>query len=148
MRFHYIASEPNGRVVEADVEAQGPAEVLEWMAMQGLRPVSLKALGGVEAKGWRSIIGGQSITVEDKVFLTKYIALMLKVGTDLFRAIDILIADFDKPAVKSLLIEVRDTLGKGQPFYTTFAKYPKYFSSVFVNLIRSGEASEIGRAHV
>jgi len=141
MRFHYLASEQNGRVVEADVEAQGPAEVLEWMAMQGLRPVSLKALGGVEAKGWRSIIGGQSITVEDKVFLTKYIALMLKVGTDLFRAIDILIADFDKPAVKSLLIEVRDTLGKGQPFYTTFAKYPKYFSSVFVNLIRSGEAS-------
>ena len=67
MRFHYIASEPNGRVVEADVEAQGPAEVLEWMAAQGLRPVSLKALGGVEAKGWRSIIGGQSITVEDTI---------------------------------------------------------------------------------
>ncbi len=140
MRFHYIASEPNGRVVEADVEAQGPAEVLEWMATQGLRPVSLKALGSVEAKGWRSVFG-ESITVEDKVFLTKYLALMLKVGTDLFRAIDILIADFDKPIIKALLIEVRDTLGKGQPFYTTFAKYPKYFSPVFVNLIRSGEAS-------
>lgn len=140
MRFHYIASEPNGRVVEADVEAQGPAEVLEWMATQGLRPVSLKALGGVEVKGWRGIFS-QKITVEDKVFLTKYLALMLKVGTDLFKAIDILIADFDKPAIKALLIEVRDTLGKGQPFYTTFAKYPKYFSSVFVNLIRSGEAS-------
>jgi type IV pilus assembly protein PilC len=140
MRFHYIASEPNGRIVEADVEAQGPAEVLEWMASQGLRPVSLKALGGVETKGWRGIFS-RNITVEDKVFITKYLALMLKVGTDLFRAIDILIADFDKPVVKALLVEVRDTLGKGQPFYTTFSKYPKYFSPVFVNLIRSGEAS-------
>jgi type II secretory pathway component PulF len=141
MRFHYVASEPSGRVIEADVEAQGPAEVLEWMANQGLRPVSLKALGGVEASGWRGRLFGQKITIEDKVFLTRYLALMLKVGTDLFKAIDILISDFDKPVVKALLIEVRDALSKGQPFYTTFAKYPKYFSPVFVNLIRSGEAS-------
>lgn len=140
MRFHYVASQPNGRIVEADVEAQGPSDVLAWMATQGLRPVSLKALGGIETKGIRGIFG-QSITVEDQVFLTKYLALMLKVGTDLFRAIDILIADFDKPIVKALLIEIRDNLGKGQPFYMTFAKYPKFFSPVFVNLIRAGEKS-------
>jgi len=140
MRFHYIASEPNGRIVESDVEAQGPAEVLEWMAKQGLRPVSVKSLGGVEAKGLKAMFS-QSITVTDKVFLTKYLALMLRVGTDLFKAIDILIADFDKPVVKSLLIEVRDSLSKGQPFYTTFVKYPKYFDSVFVNLLKAGEAS-------
>ena len=141
MRFYYIASEPNGQVVEGNIEAQSPAAVLEWMVNQGLRPVSIKALGGVEVKRkWLGLFG-QRITVEDKVFLTKYLALMLRVGTDLFRAIDILIADFDKPAIKALLVEVRDTLAKGQPFYTTFAKYPKYFPGVFVNLIKAGEAS-------
>jgi len=140
MRFHYIASEPEGRVIEGDLESRGPADVLEWMATQGLRPVSIKAMAGVERKGLRGIFS-QSINVSDKVFLTKYLALMLKVGTDLFKAIDILIADFDKPTVKSLLIEVRDSLSKGQPFYGTFTKYPKYFSPVFVNLIKAGEAS-------
>jgi type IV pilus assembly protein PilC len=140
MRFHYIASEPEGKVVEGDLEANGPAEVLEWMASQGLRPVSVKAMAGVESRGLGRIFS-QPINVADKVFLTKYLALMLKVGTDLFKAIDILIADFDKPAVKSLLIEIKDSLSKGQPFYSTFTKYPKYFSSVFVNLIKAGEAS-------
>jgi type IV pilus assembly protein PilC len=140
MRFHYVASQPSGRIVEADVEAKGPSDVLAWMATQGLRPVSLKAIGGVQTKGLQGMFG-QSITVEDQVFLTKYLALMLKVGTDLFKAIDILIADFDKPVVKALLIEIRDNLGKGQPFYATFAKYPKFFSPVFVNLIRAGEKS-------
>jgi len=140
MRFHYVASEPGGRVVEGDLEAQGPAEVLEWMASQGLRPVSVRAMGGVDKRGLKGIFS-QSISVADKVFLTKYLALMLKVGTDLFKAIDILITDFDKPAVKSLLIEVRDSLSKGQPFYGTFTKYPKYFSPVFINLIKAGEAS-------
>jgi len=140
MKFYYIASEPEGRVVEGNIEANGPAEVLEWMASQGLRPVSVKAQSGVNDVGLRGIFA-QQITVEDKVFLTKYLALMLKVGTDLFKAIDILIVDFDKPAIKSILIEVRDSLTRGQPFYSTFTKYPKYFSPVFVNLIKAGETS-------
>ncbi len=122
------------------MEARGPAEVLEWMASQGLRPVSVRAMGEVENKGLKGIFS-QSINVADKIFLTKYLALMLKVGTDLFKAIDILIADIDKPVIKSLLIEVRDSLSKGQPFYSTFTKYPKYFSPVFVNLIKAGEVS-------
>jgi type II secretory pathway component PulF len=66
---------------------------------------------------------------------------MLKVGTDLFRAINILIEDFDKEVVKNLLIEIRTNLERGQPFYTTFAKYPKSFSPVFVNLVKAGEVS-------
>ncbi len=141
MRFYYIASHPNGQIVEGNIEAQNPSAVLDWMLTQGLRPVSIKAVGGVEVKKKRLALFGERIAIEDKVFLTKYLALMLRVGTDLFRAIDILIADFDKPVMKSLLVEVRDTLAKGQPFYTTFTKYPKYFSSVYVNLIKAGEAS-------
>ncbi|MEE8131926.1 MAG: type II secretion system F family protein [Candidatus Paceibacterota bacterium] len=140
MRFHYIASQPNGKIVEDDIDAQGPAEVLEFLANQGLKPVSLKQLKGFEQTIKRHIFG-QAITVADKVFLTKYLALMLRVGTDLFKAINILISDFDKPSVKALLIEIRNSLEKGQPFYTTFAKNPKFFSPVFVNLIKSGESS-------
>jgi len=66
---------------------------------------------------------------------------MLKAGTDLFKAITILIQDFEKPVLKALLIEIRNTLEKGQPFYVTFSKYPRYFSTVFVSLIKAGEVS-------
>ncbi len=139
MKFHYVASQPNGKIIEGDFDGQGPAEVLEYLASKGLRPVSLKTIKGIESieRGFL----GSGINIADKIFLTKYLALMLKVGTDLFKAIDILMSDLDKPAMKSLLAEVRGTLEKGQPFYTTFLKYPKYFSSVFVNLIKAGESS-------
>jgi len=110
------------------------------LASQGLRPISLKAAKEL-AQTKKFQIFGQSINIEDKVFLTKYLALMLRVGTDLLRAVDILIADFEKLALKALLIEIRTSLEKGQPFYTVFLRYPKYFSSVFVNLIKAGETS-------
>ena len=144
MRFQYIASASDGKVMEGNLDAESPAAVLDWMAEKGLKPVSIKAVGKSGLReGWRERIlpGRQAISVEDKIFLTKYLALMLRVGADLFRAIDILIADLEKPAMKNFLMEIKDNLGKGQPFYVTFTRYPKYFSRVFVGLVKAGEAS-------
>jgi len=112
---------------------------LEFLKGKNLNPISLE-LVATKSK-IRASLFGSPITITDQIFLTRYLALMLKVGTDIFKAIDILIADFEKPAVRSLLIEIRENLSKGQPFYSTFAKYPKIFSPVFTNLIRAGEAS-------
>lgn len=140
MQYHYTASESSGRVVSGDIEAESPAAVLEWMVVHGLKPISIKIAGVGAAK----LLSGrfkEKITLEDQVFLTKYLALMLKVGTDLFTALDILIADFDKPGMKALLVEMKDGLGKGQSFHSTFARHPKYFSPVFVSLIKAAEAS-------
>ncbi|MBI3045987.1 MAG: type II secretion system F family protein [Candidatus Harrisonbacteria bacterium] len=139
MKFHYIASQADGRVTEGELEARGSAEVLQFLAGKGWRPVSIKVLKAYDIGGTK--VFGQTISISDKVFLSRYLALMLKAGTDLFRAIDILINDFDKPILKALLIEIKTNLEKGNPFYTTFAKYPKYFSVTFVNLIKAGEAS-------
>jgi type II secretory pathway component PulF len=139
MRFNYIASQPDGKIIEGELEAQGLTEVLEFLAGKGLKPVSVKIIKkAIRTKG---IFGAATITITDKIFLTRYLGLMLKVGTDLFQAIDVLINDLDKPVVKVFLGEVRSNLEKGQPFYMSFAKYPRFFDSVFVNLIKAGETS-------
>ena len=140
MRFNYTASRSDGKIIEGNYEADSSAEVLDYLASQGLKPITLKTLKEFEKRGQFRIFQ-QNINVADKIFLTKYLSLMLKVGTDLFKAIDILIADFDKQAVKALLLEIKMTLEKGQPFHSAFAKYPKIFSPVFINLIKAGETS-------
>lgn len=140
MRYHYIAFEPSGKVIEGEVEGNEPADVLAFLAGKGLRPITIQQ-ADIQIASKEHRFFGQKITVTDKVFLTKYLALMLKVGTDLFRAIDILIADFDKPVMKAFLVEVRRSLERGAPFHSTFAKYPSFFSETFVSLIKAGEAS-------
>jgi type II secretory pathway component PulF len=140
MRFYYIASQSGGKIIEGEHEAESTADVLTYLASQGLRPISLKVSKGLSETD-RFKIFSHSIDIEDKVFLTKYLALMLRVGTDLLRAIDILVADFEKPALKALLIEIRTSLERGQPIHTVFLKHPKIFSSVFINMIKAGETS-------
>lgn len=139
MLYHYLAADKEERIIEGDVDANSLEEVLHFLATSELRPVSVKPVKE-KVSGWRVMVGG-GIGTADKVFLTKYLSLMLKVGTDLLSATNILIADFDKPAVKNFLLEVRENLSRGMPFYVAFERHPESFSPVFVNLIRAAEAS-------
>jgi len=140
MLFYYVASDADGRIVEDSLNAESAGELLAKLNARGLRPISIKATKTIEAD-LKSRFWGPSITLVDKLFLTKYLSLMLRVGTDLFKAIDILINDFEKAALKAILLQIRVNLEKGNPFFVSFAQYPKIFSPVFVALIRAGEKS-------
>ncbi|MEK7542875.1 MAG: type II secretion system F family protein [Patescibacteria group bacterium] len=137
MKFKYIASQPDGRIIENEINAKDVNEVLTLLSKSGLKPVSVRP---AESSVSKALFQGK-ITISDQIFLSKYLALMLKIGTGLMEAVNILIADFTKPSIKNVLIEIRSSLEKGNPFYTTFAKYPRVFSQVYTNLIRAGEAS-------
>lgn len=139
MQFHYTAADKSGKVREGDIEAASVAEVLAFIAKNDLKPIAVKPTRTVFTVGRLALF--EKITLQDKVFLTKYLSLMLKVGTDLFKAIDILIEDFEKLVLRRFLVEVRGNLEKGNPFYVSFGNHPEVFSPVTVNLIKAAEAS-------
>ncbi len=139
MLFHYVAADESGKMMEGDHEADALSDVLRFLGGKQLRPVSVKPIDQVKIGFVQGFFGG--INTSDKVFLTKYLALMLRVGTDLLSAINILILDFDKPAMRNFLLEVREDLSKGQPFYQAFARHPKDFSPTVINLVKAAEAS-------
>ncbi len=141
MRFKYIASQPDGKIIEGETDLKDKSEVLGFLASRGLRPVSVRSLERGARRNLGIGLGKDRITITDQIFLTKNLALMLKIGVGLLQAINILIEDFEKPAMKTLLVEVKNGVEKGQPFYATFARYPKIFSQSFINLIKAGESS-------
>ena len=139
MLYHYVAADKKGKISEGDIDVASLNEVLQYLASRSLRPLGIKPIKEGGVKGTNRFLG--SITITDKIFLTKYLSLMLRVGTDLLSAINILIEDFEKPAVRSFLFEVRENLTRGQPFYSAFAQHPTTFSPTFVNLLKAAEAS-------
>jgi len=140
MLFHYLAQDSQGRIKEGNVNQSNTEAVLEYLTTQKLKPLSVKPLISEGEKKGLAIFK-KTLNLADKVFLTKYLALMLKVGTDLFSAIDILIQDFESGPARRFLFETRSNLEQGKPFWNTFANHPEYFSSVITNLIKAGETS-------
>ena len=139
MLYRYTAADKAGKIIEDEIDAIDINQVLKYLAGREFKPLDVKPLK--EARSWITAGFFEKITNDDKVFLTKYLALMLRVGTDLLSAINILIADFDKLAVRNFLLEVRDNLTRGQPFYKAFEARPDVFSPTFVNLIKAAETS-------
>jgi type IV pilus assembly protein PilC len=139
MLFHYVAADEAGKMTEGEYEADALGDVLRFLGGKQLRPISVKPIKQVKLGFMEGLFG--DINTSDKVFLTKYLALMLRVGTDLLSAINILLLDFDKPAMRNFLLEVREDLSKGQPFYQAFARHPKEFSPTIINLIKAAEES-------
>ncbi len=140
MLFHYLAQDANGRIKEGNINQPNTKAVLEYLTTQKLKPLSVKPLISEGGKKGLAIFR-KTLSLADKVFLTKYLALMLKVGTDLFSAIDILIQDFESGPARRFLFETRSNLEQGKPFWKTFDNHPEYFSSVITNLIKAGETS-------
>mgnify|MGYP001174279679 FL=1 len=140
MLFHFVAQDKQGRVKEGNVSQPNLQAALDFLASQNLKPISVKPIALEKAKRGLKI-GKESLSLTDKVFLTKYLSLMLKVGTDLFSAIDILIEDFESGPARRFLLEIRSNLEKGQPFYLAFQNHSDYFSQVTINLIKAGESA-------
>jgi len=140
MLFHYLAQDFKGRIKEANINQPNLKAALEYLTSQNLRPVSVKPIT-FESKRKGIKIFKETLTLTDKVFLTKYLALMLRVGTDLFSAIDILIEDFESGPARRFLLEIRMSLEQGKPFWHSFSKHPEFFSPVVTNLIKAGETS-------
>ena len=141
MKFNYVATQADGRVVKGIRDAESKEEIMNFLTRNELQPVF------ITPARWRNFLakfgelGAGRITPTDQIFLTKYLALMLRAGTDLFKALDILIADFKKQSVRYLLSEIKNTLEKGRPFYESFTKHPRDFSPIFINLVKAGELS-------
>ncbi|MEX0689951.1 MAG: type II secretion system F family protein, partial [Candidatus Paceibacterota bacterium] len=139
VQYKYKASEQNGEIVENEIQAENVSEVLRHLTSNNLKPITIKKVG--TGKGKNVDIFGDKINIDDQIFIFRYLSLMLKIGTNLLQAIDILIDDFDKSSVKRFLLEARSNLEKGKPFHVTFENHPDIFNVVHVNLIKAGQVS-------
>lgn len=139
VQYRYRAITQEGKPVDGVIDAASVKAVVDFLNRDGLKPLSVHPLISSKMRG--VFLATESVKLIDKIFLFKYLALMLKVGTDIYKAIDILIHDFQKPSLKRFLYEVKSNLEKGSPLYVSFQNHPRMFSQVVVNTIRAAETS-------
>ncbi len=79
-----------------------------------------------------------SLSGNDKIILVSNLHTMLSAGIPILETVDSLLED-SKGNQKKLLATLREDLGQGQHVYYTFAKFPKIFDKVTVNIIKASE---------
>ena len=49
MKYHYISSQLDGRLVEGDLESENEGSVLDFLASKGLKPVAIKKVRDIDS---------------------------------------------------------------------------------------------------
>jgi type II secretory pathway component PulF len=146
MRFKYKAKKGPSDTVEGFVEAASREEVLSFLSDQGLYPVSVVEAGSAPLKGTpaeksKKIVVQKHVTTADIIIFTRQLWSLTKAKLELLQALGLLYEQIEKPALKDLVSEVYSKVREGQNFAEALLKYPRYFSPVYVSMVKSGETS-------
>lgn len=140
--YLYEAVDEKGVLYKTEMHAVSREDVIDFLVRQKLTPISVYEKGKAEKERLAAFADiFQTIAPLDKILLAKHLSAVLRAGLSLREALEIMISDAEKPAMKKVLIAAMNDLEKGQPLSVVFASYPKYFSDVFVGMVRAGEMS-------
>jgi type IV pilus assembly protein PilC len=91
----------------------------------------------------RSTRSGKAIKPKDIAIFTRQFATMMKAGVPLLQTFDIVGRGNPNPSVTKLLSDIRAEVETGTALSSAFRKYPKYFNTLYCNLIEAGETAGI-----
>lgn len=137
--YQYAAFSKEGKRVRGTLDAPSVASVKEQLVRQNLFPISIE-LKQLEAAGWFSWIFTRSVSTKDKILFTKQLAILLKSGVPLLQSIELLTEQFTGQ-FNSMLVAIKDDLRQGSSLAEGLNKYPRTFETIYVQLVRAGEAS-------
>src|SRR5690606_29403602 len=120
--------------VRGETRAQGENQVTATLRRQGIVPVKIKK---------RRTSSGKRIKPKDIAIFTRQFATMMKAGVPLLQAFDIVGRGNANANVTRLLNDIRTDVETGSSLSAAFRKFPKYFDSLYCNLVEAGEAAGI-----
>src|SRR6266566_381124 len=147
--FAYIALDRQGRQTAGSLPADTRGAALDQVINRGLSPVSVKEeISAAAAAAANAPKTSTSIKVSQSAVesFTRELANLLAAGLSLSKALHLLRREASNPAARNVWTLIHDDVVGGTSLADALAKFPKAFSTVYVAMVRAGEAG--GFLHV
>jgi general secretion pathway protein F len=136
--FFFRAIGSDGKVRSGTLSAENDKLVARELKKQGLTPVYV----GVEAKKsfelkLPAFTGGRK---RDVLFFTQELSTLLNSGVPLDRALSITGELTERAHFRFIVLDILRVLKGGRSLAESLATHPEYFSDLYINMVRAGEA--------
>jgi len=139
--FRYRALTTNGEIVSGLIAAPTAAEVARRIDYLRLVPIDTIVEESATQGSRFNFKFEKRARTEDVTIFTLDLALLLKAGARLDRALELLAADVDIGRLRSTVSAIRSSVLAGESFADALAHHPALFPPMYVALVRVGEAS-------
>jgi general secretion pathway protein F len=140
--FAYKAVNAEGRVTDGKVEAADSRGAVVRLESMGLVPVSVEE-SAVDRKTSRAPLSFRRVSRKDILYFSEEFSTLIHAGLPLDRSLEITASLTTKPALRTAILDVLSQVKSGKSLSEAFAAHPKYFPSLYVNMVRAGEAGGV-----
>jgi len=132
-----IVDAENVKVARLKLRKEGvyPTEVVE-QNQPSVRPQEKGRSTTARTTGKSSVLSATDLSL-----LTRQFATLLVAGLPLVDALGVLVDQAQKKPIKALLAAIREQIRGGKALSVVLESYEKDFSSIYVHMVRAGEAS-------
>ena len=138
--FYYRAAKRDGSITEGALTADSKALALRELKLQGLTLLKLDETGDGSRQG-KSQAQQASLARNEVLSVTNELAVLLRAGLPIDRALKILIEMSASPNQIRVLTSILETVKSGKGLSQALAPYESTFGYFYINMIRAGEAS-------
>ena len=126
-----------GKKVNGELSAASLLELKAQLRKQGITPGKIKK----KPKPLFGLGGDKKIVPADIAVITRQIATMLGAGVPLVQTIEMIGKGHSNGNMQKLLADIGNKLQSGIPLSDCLREHPKYFDSLYCDLVASGEQS-------
>lgn len=142
--FEYQALNAKGKKEKGIIDASSGTQARTRLRSQGKYPVSITlSTNQNTSAGSRSLNFSLFSRVKPGEIsaTTRQLATLMGAGIPLVQSLESLIDQTRNPALKRAVAQIKDSVNEGNTLTSALGEHPNLFSSIFINMVRAGEAS-------
>jgi len=83
----------------------------------------------------------RGVSLADRMMFSRHLAVMLSAGVPIIRALSVLAKQTKNVRFKDAILKVADDIREGKRIADSLARHPGIFTSLYVSMVRSGDAA-------
>ncbi len=146
--FEYRALTHAGKATKGIIDADTAKDARSQLRLDKVRVTDIQELSrkrnAAKEKGGKlsfDLKFERGISSRDLATFTRQFSTLLRSGIQLTDALRALVEQCDNRGLEQVLRNVKEEITTGNNLAEALAKHPRYFSDLYVNMVRAGEAS-------
>ncbi|MFH1508591.1 MAG: type II secretion system F family protein [bacterium] len=139
-KFKYIARDEKGKTKKGEMDAISEQQLAKTLKQDGLLLTHWEKERGKEGM-LKKLTSWGSVGVKEKILFTNHLAMMLKAGVSISKAIGILAKQTNSKYFAKILNSINKDIQKGRSLAEAMAVHKNVFPTMFTSMVQAGEFS-------
>lgn len=142
--YRYTARDKQGKIKEGHVRVYNEDELVSVLQSQGLTVVNFHEADAEDKalpKKTKKTRMHAGVNLDDLITLAKQLQALLSAGITLLRSLEIINLQIQSKKLFLALEQIKKDISAGSSLKAAMEKYPKIFSNLWVNIVKTGETT-------